>query len=340
MRKTIFLLSLIVSFFAKGQGFYGIIAKQEGNNIQIQYNLKSTEQGYLGVLYQPLTPELIKTNKIRKVNQGAFVSAVNLGSPALMAGIRAGDIITKIDDVKVKGANDLSDYISKKKVNEAVRLTLNREGEAFEKQVLLGENPTSYFIKVYSSLDQYQWPLKDVTGDVGTGIRAGDSKNIMWLASREIEGYEGEITFELRAAGSDYIDHSSNAFFQPGNIYNNTGKAPLVITSPALGSKLKLGKKYDISWSGGEPSARYNAELYQNNKVVSIIASNVSNGSNIKWKVPRNTVVGPDYSVRLLTAENSELLAASPNFRIKRNNNFLNITLSVLLIATVVLVQL
>src|SRR5437660_2523903 len=54
-------------------------------------------RAFLGVLIQPVTPDLAKAFKLGK-SEGALISDVSATSPAELAGLKAGDIVTKVDD--------------------------------------------------------------------------------------------------------------------------------------------------------------------------------------------------------------------------------------------------
>ena len=48
-------------------------------------------------------------------DQGAYVAGVTLGSPEALAGIKAGDVITKLDAEGIKTSADVVDYISSRR---------------------------------------------------------------------------------------------------------------------------------------------------------------------------------------------------------------------------------
>lgn len=82
---------------------------------------------YIGVTYKMISRQLALQND---VPEGAYVQTVVAGSPAKVAEIRPGDIITKIDGNKLQLRDgDLASVIAKKKVGETVTLTVWREDE-------------------------------------------------------------------------------------------------------------------------------------------------------------------------------------------------------------------
>lgn len=100
---------------------------------------------YLGVAYQMISRNLSLANDLP---EGAYVQQVVPGSGADNAGIQEGDIITKFDGSKVTDNNDgLAALISKKKVGDAVTLTVWREengsseGKILDLKATLDEAP-------------------------------------------------------------------------------------------------------------------------------------------------------------------------------------------------------
>lgn len=100
------------------------------------------ESGYLGLYPKTVDSE---TSEIFGMPQGVYVSEVEEGTPAYIAGIRKGDIIVKMDAVKIKTAEELRDRLTYYSPNEIVEITISRneDGEYKEKvvKVMLGKRP-------------------------------------------------------------------------------------------------------------------------------------------------------------------------------------------------------
>jgi serine protease Do len=62
-------------------------------------------------------------------SQGAYVTVVTLGSPAAAAGVKQGDVITKLDGEAIKSSADVVDYVSSRAVGASVTVTLFRAGD-------------------------------------------------------------------------------------------------------------------------------------------------------------------------------------------------------------------
>lgn len=70
----------------------------------IQYG--KVERGIVGVMVQTLSPALANSMKL-DVKNGAIVTEVAPNSPAEKAGIKVGDVITKIEDLDIRTANQI-----------------------------------------------------------------------------------------------------------------------------------------------------------------------------------------------------------------------------------------
>lgn len=96
------------------------------------------ERPFLGVRYRMISQDLALLND---VPQGAYIVEVVSGSPADKAGIKEGDIITKLDDQPVREKDGgLAKLIAGKKIGDKVRLTIWREGKEQEVEAVLEES--------------------------------------------------------------------------------------------------------------------------------------------------------------------------------------------------------
>jgi serine protease Do len=75
------------------------------------------------------------------VDAGALVTNVTSSSPAEAAGIKAGDVITAIDDKEVTGAGDLTQLINSYQVGQKIEITLWRGQVKDTISLTLGESP-------------------------------------------------------------------------------------------------------------------------------------------------------------------------------------------------------
>ena len=75
-----------------------------------------------------------------KAEGGVVINNVTDESGADKAGLKEGDVITKVDDKKIETSGDLSSYISSKKPKDEVTVYYKRDGKANSAKAILGEN--------------------------------------------------------------------------------------------------------------------------------------------------------------------------------------------------------
>ncbi|WP_028374029.1 Do family serine endopeptidase [Legionella lansingensis] len=86
-------------------------------------------RGLMGIFVQHLTPELAQAMGYPEDFQGAIIAQVNQDSPAEKAGLKPGDIITKINDTKITQATQVKSTIGLLRVGSEAKLTIQRDGK-------------------------------------------------------------------------------------------------------------------------------------------------------------------------------------------------------------------
>ena len=89
----------------------------------------SVHRGLMGIFVQHLTPELAQSMGYSEDFQGALIAQVNETSPAEKAGLKAGDIITQINDTKITEATQVKTTISLLRVGSDAKITIKRNGK-------------------------------------------------------------------------------------------------------------------------------------------------------------------------------------------------------------------
>ncbi|WP_299028417.1 trypsin-like peptidase domain-containing protein [uncultured Thermanaerothrix sp.] len=102
------------------------------------------EKGYvsrpfLGVRWQPINPTLAKQYNL-PVEWGIYVSEVIQGSPAEAAGIRPGDIITRIGDLAIDANHPFINVLFNFKPGDEVIIELVRRSRTLRVNLTLGES--------------------------------------------------------------------------------------------------------------------------------------------------------------------------------------------------------
>lgn len=103
---------------------------------------KEVEHPRIGATVGTVTPQMSKRLGLGNGAYGAYVNDVTKDSPADKAGIKKGDVITKIDGEQVDAATSLITSIRNHKVGDKVMLTILRDGKEQEVEVELASDAT------------------------------------------------------------------------------------------------------------------------------------------------------------------------------------------------------
>ncbi len=106
------------------------------------------QRPYIGIHYIPIDAQVAKDNNLT-VNQGAWVRtdattngpAVVTPGPAATAGVKDGDVITKIGDQVIDALHPLDALLSQYSPGDTVKLTILRDGKVTTLDVTLGVRP-------------------------------------------------------------------------------------------------------------------------------------------------------------------------------------------------------
>jgi serine protease Do len=127
------------------------------------------ERGWLGASIQDLDPDLARSFGFQD-ERGALVAGVLPDSPAQRGGLRAGDIVTRVDRTSIASSKELRDTIASLEPGREVELELWREGEARTLTIELGTRPTDDLaIAAPAGGDEaFRWgvALEDLDGDL------------------------------------------------------------------------------------------------------------------------------------------------------------------------------
>ena len=127
--------------FGKGLELGGdIIINEDGddNFDMIVPNQAKTNEAFLGVVTE-------------QTEQGAKINQVSDESPAAKAGLKEGDIITKVNDIKIDGPASLYDAIGKSKPEDKVTISYIRSGKTNTLVASLAKNKNTMQYYNFSS---------------------------------------------------------------------------------------------------------------------------------------------------------------------------------------------
>ena len=150
-----------------------------------------------------------------------------------------------------------------------------------------------FYVRLYSSHNNYTDPLQHVSGDEGEGVLPGKNKRIEWDAKKEVTSFDGNVTFEVRAKAI-----LPDVYF----------------TNPTAGNNFKRGKTYRVQWTGKAPSTA-EIELVRDGQVLQTIGKTGASG-DFTWSIPVSQAVGSGFSLQMV--DNNRKITTSESFSIKR----------------------
>lgn len=112
--------------FGNGAGVYTPASPFRGQSWTYDSDLFDGDRAYLGITTE-------------KNDKGARITDVSEKSAAAKAGLKEGDIITRVDETKVEDHDDLSAAIRKHKPDEKATITYLRDGKEQKESVTLGK---------------------------------------------------------------------------------------------------------------------------------------------------------------------------------------------------------
>ncbi len=116
-----------------------------------------------------IVPNQTKTNEAflgvvtEETEEGAKVNQVSDESPAAKAGLKEGDIITKVNDIKIDGPATLYDAIGKSKPEDKVTISYIRNGKTNTQVVSLAKNKNTMQYYNFNSPEGQGGPSFDIT---------------------------------------------------------------------------------------------------------------------------------------------------------------------------------
>lgn len=125
----------------------------------------NVQKGILGIRGGDITPGLMEEVGI-EVSAGVYVGFVEEETGAYEAGIKEGDVITMVDDIKVTKFSELTGYLSAKRPGDKVKVGVIRNGETKEIPVVLKKRLTDILpimgltVKNLSKEDQKRYGTK------------------------------------------------------------------------------------------------------------------------------------------------------------------------------------
>ncbi len=195
-----------------------------------------TKRGWLGVQIQPVSKDFAESLGLTN-EKGAFVSNVNPKGPSKTAGIEAGDVILKFNDIEIITMTDLPRVVAEADVGSLAKVEVWRKNRKIIIQVELGELPEQTYVKNNSPKKEKKSKEKIITSLGISVIDDKDSKGVLVskVDNDDIRLQEGDIILEVNR---ELID-SSISFISIIEKYKKTGRSSLL---------LKIQRDDETSW--------------------------------------------------------------------------------------------
>lgn len=98
-------------------------------------------RGWLGVEGQELTQPVLDSVDLQQRVRGILITDVDKAGPGDLAGIKNGDIITRINQKNITGTNDILNLIAAGKPGDEFLIEGQRQGQSFTATAILGQRP-------------------------------------------------------------------------------------------------------------------------------------------------------------------------------------------------------
>ncbi len=157
-----------------------------------------------------------------------------------------------------------------------------------------------YTLNLYSSIDDYAKPLREVEGEIGLNLSVGNNKKLIWHASKEYgEKFKGDVAFEIK--GDLYVP-----FIKLSNFENF--------------EELKRKRPYRITWTTSNESDVLNWNLLNEKREVVHSFSGIENVGDFELIIPKKIKPGKGYYLLVSDPNNNDNLVKTPTFQIIRKN--------------------
>ena len=212
---------------ARGQaiGINAAIFSQTGGSVGIGFAIPSNQaktvvaqlaetgrvsRSYLGVSIQPLTQELAKGFGLTEA-KGALVATVTEDSPAMKAGIKAGDVIVEYDGRKVGSSDELPKLVAVTPAGREVPVAVIRDGKT---------------IRLQAKVAALEEPDQKVAGEAGEKGKLGVSVEPVTPAiAKQLGLKDGNSGVVVRRVEDG--SPAANAGIQPGDVILEVDRQPV-----------------------------------------------------------------------------------------------------------------
>ena len=195
-----------------------------------------TKRGWLGVQIQPVSKDFAESLGLEN-EKGAFVSNVNPKGPSKEAGLEAGDIILRFNEIEIIKMTDLPRVVAESDVGSIAKVEILRKNKKIIIEVKLGELPEQNYTK--NTLQKKEKTIEEsFVKSLGiTVTKTIDFKGVLVskVASEIVNLEKGDIILEVNRE----IVNSTKFLLSLVDKYKKTGRSSLL---------LKIQRGEETSW--------------------------------------------------------------------------------------------
>jgi serine protease Do len=181
----------------------------------------TVKRGFLGVMIQPLTPELAKAFNAPDT-QGALISGVSANTPAAAAGFKEGDVILEVNGKKATDSQHARLLISQVMPGSEAKLKILRDGREKVLTAKLGELP-----------GEEGQAMGDASGKIEHDSLDGVEVTDLDASNR----HEYSVPENVRGALVSKVEEDSNAYkagLRPGHVIQGIDRTPVTNADEAV----------------------------------------------------------------------------------------------------------
>ena len=197
-----------------------------------------TKRGWLGVQIQPVSKDFAESLGLEN-EKGAFVSNVNPNGPSKTAGIEAGDVILRFNEIEIIKMTDLPRVVAESDVGSIAKVEIWRKNKKIIIEVELGELPEQTYVKTKPSKKDNKIK-QEVVKSLGITISENKVSNlsgvlVIKVDDEEINLDKGDTIIEVNRE----VVESVESFMSLVDKYKKTGRSSIL---------LKIQRGEETSW--------------------------------------------------------------------------------------------
>jgi S1-C subfamily serine protease len=135
------------------------------------------QRGFLGITMGSVDDKIAKDLKLEKV-EGAYISEVQKGSGADEAGLKSGDIITKVNNKVIKTSPELQEIVARYRPGDKIQVEYIRDGKTKTTYVTLKSRDNSTKLATKEDLSKMPSGIIEELGVELEEMSAADARKI------------------------------------------------------------------------------------------------------------------------------------------------------------------